>query len=409
MSVQPSRNSPFAALRYRDYRLFWFGQMISVAGTQMQMVTINWHIYTLTGSALALGATGLARFVPIVAFSLIGGVFADAHDRKRILLFSQSAMMTFAAILGLVTTLGSASPVVIYLLSALTAAAAAFDNPARNSLAPNLVPREHLTNALSLNNILNRTGSIVGPGLAGFVIARFGIAAVYWFNAASFLAILLALFRMKTPTQENLQKTRVTFGALIEGIRHARQSTIVFSTMILDFAASFFASASALLPIFANEILKVGPQGLGFLYAAQPVGAVIAGATISFLGNIHRQGLVFMASLVFYGLATALYGASHWFAVSLVLLAIIGAADAISSIVRNTVRQMATPDHLRGRVQSLNAMFVMGGPQLGNLEAGIVAALWGAPLSVISGGVATVITVVLISWLVPQLKDYRTR
>ena len=404
----PKRDSPYAALQYRDYRLFWFGQLISAAGTQMQMVAINWHIYVLTGSALALGFTGLVRVVPIIAFSLIGGVFADAHDRKRIMLFSQSAMMVFAAILGLVTSAGSATPVAIYILSGLTAAATAFDNPARNSLPPNLVPRHHLANALSLNNILNRTASIAGPGLAGFVIARFGIAAVYWFNAVSFLAVLVALVMMKSAAQESLGETRVSFKALIDGLRHARQSSIVLATILLDFLASFFASASALLPIFANEILRVGPEGMGLLYAAQPAGAVIAGATISFIGNIKRHGLVFLTALGLYGLATAFYGASRWFGLSLIFLAVVGAADAVSSIVRVTVRQLVTPDHVRGRMQSLNAMFVMGGPQLGNLEAGVVAAAWGAPLSVISGGVATVIAVALIFWLAPQVRNYRT-
>ena len=401
------RDSPYAALQYRDYRLFWFGQLISTAGTQMQMVAINWHIYILTGSALALGFTGLVRVVPIIAFSLIGGVFADAHDRKRILLFSQSAMMIFAAILALVTSAGSATPAAIYILSGLTAGAMAFDNPARNSLAPNLVPRQHLTNALSLNNVLNRTASIAGPGLAGFVIARFGIAAVYWFNAVSFLAVLVALVMMKSAAQESLGGTKVSFKALIDGLRHARGSTIVLATIMLDFLASFFASASALLPIFANEILKVGPQGMGLLYAAQPVGAVVAGATISFLGNLKRHGLIFLTALGMYGLATALYGASRWFGLSLVFLAMVGAADAVSSIVRVTVRQLVTPDNVRGRMQSLNAMFVMGGPQLGNLEAGVVAAAWGAPFSVISGGVATVIAVALIFWLAPQVRDYK--
>jgi MFS family permease len=406
--VKPKPVSPYVALRYRDYRLFWFGQLISNAGTQMQSATINWHIYVLTGSALALGLTGLARVLPIVAFSLLGGVFADAHDRKRVLLFTQSAMMIFAAILAFVTSAGFATPMVIYLLAALTAAATAFDNPARNSLAPNLVPREHLTNALSLNNMLNRTSAIVGPGLAGFVIARFGIAAVYWLNAISFVAVLIALVMIKAATQETLGGSKVTFAAFAEGVRYARRTTIVSATMVLDFVASFFASASALLPIFANEILRVGPEGLGLLYAAQPVGAVAAGATISFIGNIKRSGLVFLVSLAIYGLATALYGGANRFAVSLIFLALIGAADAVSSIMRNTIRQLATPDHLRGRLQSLNAMFVMGGPQLGNLEAGIVAAHWGAPFSVISGGVATVITVAFIFCLAPKVRNYRT-
>lgn len=408
ISPARKRTSAFVALSYRDYRLLWFGQLLSQIGTQMQQVTINWHIYILTGSALALGLTGLTRIIPIIAFSLIGGAFADAHDRKRVLLFTQSAMMIFAAILALVTSGGWASPVAIYLLAACTAGALAFDSPARQSLPPNLVPPEHLTNAVSLNSVMNRTASIVGPGLAGFVIAWFGIAAVYWFNAISFLAVLIALVLMKTPTQKNLGGAKVSFGAIGEGIRYARDTSIVFTTMVLEFLATFFASATALLPIFANEILKVGPEGLGILYAAQPVGALIAGAAISFIGNVKRYGLIFLSALIVNGLATAIYGASNWFAVSILFLAFVGAADATSAIVRNTVRQLATPDNLRGRVQSLNMMFVMGGPQLGNLEAGIVAALWGAQFSVISGGVATVIAVGLIFWLAPLVRNYQS-
>ncbi|MDE3091183.1 MAG: MFS transporter [Chloroflexota bacterium] len=393
-------------MHYRDFRLLWIGQLISNVGTQMQTVTINWHIYILTGSAVALGLTGLVRVVPIIIFSLIGGVFADAHDRRRVLLATQSLMMLFAAALALVTNLNLVSAPIIYLLAALTAANVAFDSPARQALAPNLVRKEHLTNALSLNNIMMQTASIVGPGLAGFVIAGLGVAAVYWLNAASFLAVLVALILMRTPTQENLGTARVTPGALTEGIRFVFRAKIIAATMLLDFLATFFSSASALLPIFAREILRVGPEGLGILYAAESVGAVAAGVTMARVGNIKRQGAVLLLAVAGYGVATALYGASQLLVLSFFLLALVGASDTVSTILRNTIRQLATPDYLRGRMTSVNMIFFMGGPQLGNLEAGLAAAAFGAPFAVISGGVVTVFLVALVAWFVPQLRNH---
>jgi MFS family permease len=182
---------------------------------------------------------------------------------------------------------------------------------------------------------------------------------------------------------------------------------ITTATMLLDFLATFFSSASALLPIFAREILNAGPEGLGILYAAQSVGAVIAGVAMARAGTIKQQGTVLLIAIASYGLATALYGASQLFVLSFFFLALIGASDTVSAILRNTIRQLATPDRLRGRMTSVNMIFFQGGPQLGNLEAGVAAALFGAPLSVISGGIATVVLVGLVAWLVPQLRDHR--
>lgn len=406
--TQSERPSSIIALRlYPDFRLLWLGQLVSSIGTQMQMVAINWHIYDLTGSAVMLGLTGLMRVIPIIIFSLVGGVFADAHDRRRVLLVTQTLMMLFAAILGVATNLGLISAYLIYALAATTAATAAFDSPARQALAPNLVRQEHLTNALSLNNIMMQVASILGPMLTGFAIAGLGVGAVYWINAGSFLAVLGALLLMKSPTQQNLGAARVSPGALVEGIKFVFSKKIITATMLLDFLATFFSSASALLPIFAKDILKVGPEGLGILYGAESVGSVIAGVIMARKGNIKRQGAVLLIAVAAYGVATALYGASQLFALSFFFLALLGASDTVSTILRNTIRQLSTPDHLRGRMTSVNMIFFMGGPQLGNLEAGIVAALFGAPFSVISGGVATVMIVGLVAWVAPQLRNYQ--
>jgi MFS family permease len=314
--------------------------------------------------------------------------------------------MLSAVALGVVTSGGLVSAPIIYALTAMSAAATAFDNPARQALLPNLVPREHLTNALSLYSMMFQVASILGPALAGFVIAWMGIAFVYWMNAASFLAVLVALVLMRTPAQEELGATRLSLGALTDGIQFVRRSKIIFSTMMLDFIATLFSSASTLLPIFARDILKVGPEGLGVLYSAESIGAMAAGTGMAFIGNVRRKGAVLLLAIAAYGLATTLYGMSNWFWLSFLFLALVGAADSVSTILRNTIRQLATPDGLRGRMTSVNMVFFMGGPQLGNLEAGIVAALIGAPLSVVTGGLATIVAVAAIAWLIPQLRMY---
>lgn len=405
-AAEEKRLSPWTALQYRDFRLLFLGQIISFAGSQMQTVTINWHIYDLTNSAVALGLIGLVRVIPIVVFSLIGGVFADVHDRRRVLMVTQTTMMILAAILGFVTISGLVSAPIIYLLAALTSAAGAFDGPARQALIPNLVPREHLTNALSLYNMMSQVASIAGPALAGFVIAGLGIPAVYLINAASFLAVLVALILMRTPPPEHIGMTQLGAEALKEGIHFVFRTKIILATMLLDFFATFFSSASALLPIFARDILRVGPEGLGILYSAESVGALVSGSAVALAGNIRHKGKILLWAVGFYGLATALYGWSTWFPLSFLFLALVGAADTVSTILRNTIRQLSTPDQLRGRMTSVNMVFFMGGPQLGNLEAGMLAALLGAPLSVISGGIATIFFVALTAWLAPQLRHY---
>ncbi len=400
--------SPFVALKNSDFRWMWSGQLISEAGSQMQMVAIGWHVYLLTHSPVALGLIGLIRVLPTIVFSLVGGVYADAHDRRRILFLTQSAMMILAAILGVFTASGWISVGLIYLLLAAISAVLAFDGPAWQAIVPNLVPPGHLTNALSLNNTMRQTAQIVGPALGGFVIAWLGVGGVYWINMASFVAVLIALVRMKTPAQKSLGASKVNLSALREGIHFVFHSRILLSTTLLDFFSTLFGSASALLPIFAKEILMVGPQGLGILYSAQSAGAVAAGVGMSFVGTVKKQGALVLGALAVYGIATTIYGGSRWFPLSILALALVGAADTISTIMRHNIRQLSTPDHLRGRMTSVIRIFSNGGPQLGNLEAGLLAALIGAPLSVITGGIGTLLVVGFVVWRVPALRDFRS-
>ena len=389
-----SSHSAFAALRHRDFRLLWLGQIVSVTGSQMQFVAINWHVYLLTKSAFALGLVGLFRGVPIIVCSLAGGVVADAFDRKRTMVVTQTVMLLTAALLTAETLAGLTSVWPIYLLSSLSAAAQAFDTPARQALMPTLVPEEDFPNAVSLGIIVFNIAIIIGPAIAGFILAETGPAIIYGFNALSFLAVIGAVIAMRTSGKPDLQRGRreaLSFGALKEGLRFVWQTPIIVQTMTLDFAATFFASATLLLPIFAQERLHVGARGYGFLAAAPAIGSVLTALVMARVGSFRKQGRLVVASVAVFGVATAGFGVSTVYWLSLLMLAITGAADTVSTVLRQTIRQLVTPNQLRGRMTSINMMFFMGGPQLGELEAGSLAALIGAPLSVVVGGLGSLI------------------
>ena len=367
---------------------------MSVTGSQMQFVAINWHVYLLTKSAFALGLVGLFRGVPIIVCSLAGGVVADAFDRKRTMVVTQTVMLLTAALLTAETLAGLKSVWPIYILSALSAAAQAFDTPARQALMPTLVPEEDFPNAVSLGIIVFNIAIILGPAIAGFILAETGPAIIYGFNALSFLAVIGAVIAMQTSGKPDLQRGRreaLSFGALKEGLRFVWQTPIIVQTMTLDFAATFFASATLLLPIFAQERLHVGARGYGFLAAAPAIGSVLTALVMARVGSFRRQGRLVVASVAVFGVATAGFGVSTVYWLSLLMLAITGAADTVSTVLRQTIRQLVTPNQLRGRMTSINMMFFMGGPQLGELEAGSLAALIGAPLSVVVGGLGSLI------------------
>lgn len=375
----------------------------------MQLAAINWHIYILTRSALALGLVGACRAVPIILCSLMGGVVADVVDRRRLMMATQSIMLACSATLAFVTFKGLTRVWPIFLLTALASAAWAFDTPARQSLMPTLVPIKDFPNAVSLSMLMFQIGLITGPPLAGFVLASHGPGLVYALNASSFLAVILGLALMRVSGKPEPSETgapRIGLQALLEGLRFVWRTPIIVQTMTLDFVATFFASANQLLPIYAKDILSVGARGYGFLAAAPAAGAIIAGLVMVRLGTIKRQGVTVIVSVALYGAATIVFGVSRVFWFSLLMLAVTGAADTVSTILRQTIRQLVTPNNIRGRMTSVNMIFFMGGPQLGEVEAGTVAALIGAPLSVVTGGVACVLAAVFTLIKAKSLRRY---
>lgn len=400
--IDPESTGPrssFSALRYRDFRLLWLGQFVSLTGSQMQLAAINWHIYILTNSKLALGGVGLVRVVPIILCSLIGGVVADVVDRKKLIIASQTVMLISAGALAMVTVMGSKSIWPIYLVTAISSAALAFDNPARQALLPTLVPARHFPNAVSLGLVVFQFSMIGGPSLAGLILAAHSPALVYALNAASFLALICAVLLMRTGGRNQVLESeaapRVSFTALREGLSFVWRTPVIVQTMTLDFVATFFASATVLLPVFARDILRVGARGFGILGASPAIGAVIAALVMARLGTIRKQGATIIGAIGFFGAATILFGLSRVFWFSMLMLAIVGASDTVSTVLRQTTRQLVTPNYLRGRMTSVNMIFFMGGPQLGELEAGALAAMIGAPLAVATGGVGCLVAVVL--------------
>ena len=409
-----SRQS-FVALQHRNYRLLWIGLFVSFSGSMMQNAALLWHVSLLVPpdrKGLALGMVGLVRVGPIMIFSMISGVVADAWDRRKLMLFTQIAATAVAAGLAILAFRGVTRVWPLYVLAALGSAVGAFDLPARGALVPTLVPREHLPNAISLNTIMFQTASVVGPSLGGLMIASSGVGWVYVANAISFGFVIVALLLMRDvpehPKSETGSRDDVSWRAAMEGLRFVFRSPLIRSTMLLDFFATFFSSATALLPIFAQDVLQVGAKGYGWLYAAPAVGAMATSAAlVPLVDRIERRGPTLLWAVAGYGLATVVFGVSRSFWLTFACLMLTGATDTVSMVIRNVVRQLETPDRLRGRMMGVNMVFFMGGPQLGELEAGAVANWLGAPFSVISGGIGCLLATGWVAATTPALRRYR--
>lgn len=397
------------ALYHPRFRALWFGLMISIAGSQMQLYALHWHIRELTGEPepLALGTIGLYRFLPMMIFSLVGGALADSLNRRKILFITQSAMTLVALTLAALTFFGRITIWHIYALTAVQAIAIAFDLPARQAMLPNLVPARDLPNAFSLTSIAFNTGAILGPALSGLVIAGLGQGYTYLFNAVSFLAPIVALVLIGPVAQARLKPAAGGgLSAIRDGLRFIFSRPIILSTMLLDFFATFFATANTMMPIVARDILHTDEMGYGVLSAAQSIGAVAVGLVISQMSLLRRQGPTFLLAVVAFGLATVGFGLSVSFIAAFLCLILMGAADSVSTIIRNTIRQLQTPDHLRGRMTSVNQIFFQGGPQLGEVEAGLVGNAFGVPFAIISGGVGVILAVGWIARRWPQIRLY---
>jgi MFS family permease len=391
----------------RDFRLLWTGQLVSTMGRQITAVAVPYQVYQLTGSTLAVGLLGLVQVVPLILFSLIGGAIADAVDRRRLLLLTTSLLAGCSAIYAAGALHGSPPLAALYAISAVAAGLGAIDQPARSATVPNLVPREQLGAAVALMFGLFQAALIVGPAAGGLIIGRLGLSAAYLVDVASFSAALLAVLLIgpQPPRQERREPTLRAIGS---GLAFARRQPVILAGFAIDLDAMIFGMPRALFPALAASSFHTGPSGLGLLYAAPGVGAVAAILATGWLGRVRRLGRVVIVAVAVWGLAIAAFGLVSWLPAALALLAIAGGADSVSAVCRSTMLQTITPDHLRGRMSATYSMVVMGGPYVGDVEAGAVAAAWGPRVSVVSGGLLCVAGAGLVAAALPALYRYRS-
>lgn len=405
-SSPPQRVPPLAALAHRDFRLLYLGLLVSTMGSQITRVTSAWLIWNLTGSAVALGLAGLVSALPLIPMSLLGGALADAVERRRLMLATQGAALLTVTALAALTAAGLVQVWHLYAAGLLITVSGVLDRPARQALIPSLVPPAHLLNAYTLMTTLIQAGGLVGPVLAGLVLATLGPAAAFTLDAVSFLAVVVALLLMRVPPIAGGPR-KLSLGSIGEGLRFVRSKPIIIGLLGLDVVAMLFGYYPTLLPIFADEILRAGEAGFGLLTAAPAAGSLAGAGLMLFAGHLRRPGWVMLGAVAGYALALAGLGASTWLLLSLLCAGLLGLTDAVSMAIRHTTVQLNTPDEFRGRVASVFQISVQGGNSIGAVNAGFAAAAIGAGPATILGGVLVLAMVVLFGWLVRPLRTFR--
>ena len=398
---------PYAALRYPNYRYFVLGRSFFALAMQMQTVAVSWEIYqrlsaNTKDAALALGCIGLVQVVPMMIFALPGGQSADRFNRKTIVRSTQLLFASCALALLILSRLHA--PVGwYYFVLALAACGRAFSVPALNSLFPTLLPREALPNAMTWNSSIFQLSAMIGPALGGLIVAQAGPATSYVVNIVC-AGLAFLTFSLTAPLAVKADKPPVTLDSLLSGVRFVFGTRILLGLFCLDLFAVLLGGATALLPIFANDLLKAGPVGYGLLRAAPSIGAVSMALLTAHLPPWRKAGRVMLLGVAGYGVATLLFGISKLFWLSMVALALTGMFDNISVVVRQTVMQMITPDAMRGRVSAITFLFISCSNELGELESGLTARWFGAVGSVVLGGIGTLLVVLGSTVVFPEIR-----
>ena len=398
------RDDPYAALRYPDFRRFLLGHVLGSMGFQMQTVAVGWYLYERTGSALALGGVGLAQVVPTFALTLPAGHVADRFDRRRVMVLSFGLLAL--ASLGMAALAIVRGPIaLLYALLVVYGIGRAFGATARDSLAPQLLPLRLLGNGATWRSGTFQIAAVLGPALGGLVIGiRHSATPAFLLAAASSLVFAYQTGRM-TPRPFQPSTDESPFQRLVAGARFVWQTRILIAIITLDMFAVLLGGATMLLPVFAKDILHVGPTGLGWLMAAPSLGAIMVAIVVAY-APMRRAGRALLWAVTGFGVATAVFGFSRSFTLSLVALAFVGGFDMVSVIIRATLVQVLTPDELRGRVAAINALFIGTSNELGGFESGAAAALLGPVWAVVGGGIGSLVVVAIVAWLWPEVRRY---
>jgi len=400
MSAEPHELQQ-SILRHTPFRFFWLARVCTTIAFQMQGVAVGWQIYALTGSAWYLGLVGLAQFLPMLLLTLVVGHVADRYDRRRIAAICQVVEGTALALLAIGSYTGTVGKEAILAIVFVAGTARAFEGPTMQALVPTLVPQELIPRAAAWSASANQTASIVGPALGGLLYALgpttvYGIAGLLFIVAC---AMISAIRVARAPQR----REPISLTSLFAGISFIRSRHEILGAISLDLFAVLLGGATALLPIYARDILHTGPMGLGLLRTAPALGALAMSVFLARNPLRHRVGRIMFVSVFIFGIATIVFAVSTSFTLSICTLIVLGAADVISVVIRSSLVQIETPDEMRGRVSAVNAMFIGTSNQLGEFESGATAALFGTVPAVLIGGIGTIIVVLVWMRLFPKL------
>jgi MFS family permease len=397
--------------RSRDYRALISGLGVSVLGNQLTTVAVPFQVYAITRSSLMVGLVSLAQLFPLIFGSLLGGSLVDAVDRRKLLLLVEGICACCSAGLALNADLGPALwP--LFVLPAITASQSGIDSSARNAMLPGLVGMELLPASNAIFQSLFQTGAIVGPAVAGLLLAGAGVHVIYWIDVASYLVAMTAVLTMSPQPPPaagapGAAAARPGWRSTLEGLRFVRRSQPVLGAYVIDVNAMVFGMPRALFPALAATVFGGGATTVGLLYAAPGAGALLGALTTGWVGRVRRQGLAVICAVIVWGAAIAGFGVARWLPLALVLLAVAGWADVLSAVFRNTIIQFAGPDGMRGRLMGVQMAVVAGGPRLGDLEAGAVATAFGDTASVVSGGLACIVGAFAVARALPGFTKLR--
>ncbi|MEP6785064.1 MAG: MFS transporter [Sphingomonadales bacterium] len=414
--MTPDATLPSSPLAIRDFQLFWLARFSSVLATTGMVVVIGWQVYDLARSqyaltiregALMLGVVGLAQFLPLFVLTPVAGWVADRYERRSVARIAMAADVGIALVLGAATVSNTLSLPLLFLLAAIHGAARVFIGPAMSSIAPNIVPPELLPRAIAMSSIAWQSASIAGPALGGLLYATHA-ASTYWFAAATIVVGIVSISAVRKIMPPAMSSETTPLRQMADGLSYVRGHRFLFGAITLDMFAVLLGGATAMLPVYARDILHVGPEGLGWLRAAPAAGAAVVALWFSFRPLRHNVGVKMIASVVAFGAATVVFGASHQLWLSLSALAALGGFDMLSVYVRSSLIQLHTPDAMRGRVSAVGGLAVSASNELGEVQSGLAAALLGPVGAVVAGGIGAIAIAIGWAYWFPELRRART-